>query len=118
MRRPKVYPHAPKHIYRSELTTCLACGTRLRRYATLSERPIITLNGPLRLTHCGYRCPNPACSTPSRSYRSAAADALALPGFTFGLDIVVLVGHLRLAQHLIPDQTHQALLDRLAPFEQ
>jgi hypothetical protein len=118
MRRPKVYRHAPKRIYRSEFTTCLACGTRLRRYATLSERPLITLNGPLRLTHCGYRCPNPACATPSRAYRSAAADALALPGFTFGLDIVVLVGHLRLAQHLTPDQTHQTLLDRLAPFEQ
>jgi hypothetical protein len=118
MRRPKVYPQATKRICRSEFTTCLTCGTRLRRYATLSERPIITLQGPIRLTHCGYRCPDPACPTAARSYRSAAADALALPGFTFGLDIVVLVGHLRLAQHHTLDQAHQALLDRLAPFEQ
>jgi hypothetical protein len=118
MRRPKVYRQLPKRICRSEFTACLTCGTRLRRYATLSERPIITLNGPLRLTHCGYRCPDPACPTARCSYRSAAADALALPGFTFGLDIVVLVGHLRLAQHLTPDQAHQALQARLAPFEQ
>ena len=96
----------------------MTCGIRLRRYATLSERPIITLSGPIRLTHCGYRCPDPTCLTTRRSYRSAVADALALPGFTFGLDIVVLVGHLRLAQHHTLDQTHQVLQARLAPFEQ
>jgi hypothetical protein len=99
MRRSKVYPQLTKRIFRPELTTCLSCGTRLRRYATLSQRTVITLDGPLRVTHCGYRCPQPACPTPRRAYRSAAADALALPGFTFGLDIVVLVGQLRLAQH-------------------
>jgi hypothetical protein len=118
MRRPKVYPPLPKRICRPEFTTCLTCGTRLRRYATLSERPLITLEGPLHLTHCGYRCPDPTCLTVRRSYRSAAADALALPGFTFGLDLVVLVGHLRLAQHHTLDQAHQVLQTRLAPFEQ
>src|SRR3712207_1342974 len=118
MRRPKVYPHLTKRICRSEFTACLTCGTRLRRYATLSERPIITLSGPIRLTHCGYRCPDPTCPTARRSYRSAAADALALPGFTFGLDIIVLVGHLRLAQHHTLDQAHQVLQARLDPFAQ
>jgi hypothetical protein len=118
MRRPKFFPQTTKRICRSEFTACLTCGTRLRRYATLSERPIITLHGPIRLIHCGYRCPNPDCPTAHRSYRSAAADALALPGFTFGLDIVVLVGHLRLAQHHTLDQTHQALQAHLAPFDQ
>jgi hypothetical protein len=45
-----------------------------------------------------------------RSYRSAAADALALPGFTFGVDLVILVGHLRLLQHQTLDEVHQARL--------
>jgi hypothetical protein len=40
-----------------------------------------------------------------------------LPGFTFGLDVVILVGQLRLAMQHTLDQTHQALLGRLAPFE-
>jgi hypothetical protein len=118
MRRPKVYPPLPKRICRAEFTTCLSRGTRLRRYATRSERPLITLEGPLFLTHCGYRCPNPACPTAARSYRSVAADALALPGFTCGLDIVVLVGHLRLAQHHTLAEAHQVLQARLAPFAQ
>jgi hypothetical protein len=48
-----------------------------------------------------------------RSYRSAAADALALPGFTFGLDSVIAVGHLRLARHQTLHEVHQQLLERL-----
>jgi hypothetical protein len=116
MRRPKVYTRLTKRIFRSELTACLTCGTRLRRYATLSERTVITLDGPIHVTHCGYRCPDPNCPTHRRSYRSAAADALALPGFTFGLDLVILVGQLRLAQQHTLDQAHQAIQDRLAPF--
>jgi hypothetical protein len=43
---------------------------------------------------------------------------LALPGFTFGLDIVILVGHLRLAQHQTLDQTHHELQACLSPFDQ
>jgi hypothetical protein len=78
---------------------------------------VITLDGPLQVTHCGYRCPRSDCPTHLRSYRSAAADALALPGFTFGLDVVILVGQLRLVMQHTLDQTHQALLARLAPFE-
>ncbi len=117
MRRPKVYTRLTKRIFRAEITACLSCGTRLRRYATLSARTVITLDGPIQLTHCGYRCPDSTCPTRQRSYRSAAADALALPGFTFGMDCVVLVGQLRLAQQHTLDQAHQALQARLTPFD-
>jgi hypothetical protein len=116
MRKVRTYPNVIKRIYHPEIRSCLTCGTRLRRYATLSTRTVITLEGPIRLTHCGYRCPNPDCTTQQRAYRSAAADALALPGFTFGLDVIALVGHLRLAQHHTYDQLHQAVQDRLQPF--
>jgi hypothetical protein len=39
-----------------------------------------------------------------------------LPGFTFGIDIVLLVGHLRLSEHQTLDEVYQLLLERLAPF--
>src|SRR6266536_1343019 len=116
MRCPKIYAQLTKRVLRAELTTCLTCGTRLRRYATLSERIVITLDGPIHVTHCGYRCPDSTCPTHRRAYRSAAADALALPGFTFGLDFVILVGQLRLAHQHTRDQAHQAIQARLAPF--
>jgi hypothetical protein len=40
-----------------------------------------------------------------------------LPGFTFGLDVVILVGQLRLSHHRTLDQTHQAVQDRLTPLD-
>jgi len=70
----------------------------------------------MRMIHCGYRCAKGECGTRQRSYRSAAADALALPGFTFGLDIIVLIGRLRLGQHQTLDETHQAVQERLGAY--
>ncbi len=75
MRKAKRYQTVTKRFFRPEVITCLECGTRLRRYATLACRTIIRLDGAIRVTHCGYRCPNPACPGRMRSYRSAAADA-------------------------------------------
>ena len=44
------------------------------------------------------------------------ADALALPGFTYGLDIVLVVGRLHLGKHQSVDEIHEELLERLAPL--
>jgi hypothetical protein len=118
MRTPKHYPHAIKRIMRPELTHCLDCQQKLQRRVTISERTIMTRKQVIRLVHCGYRCPNPACQGNDRLYRSAAADALALSGFTFGLDIVCFVGEARLHQHKTVDEIHQALLAELAPLQQ
>lgn len=116
MRTAKVYPTVTKRIYHAEITTCPSCGTRLRRYATVSQRTLVTLDGVVRVVHSAYRCPQPDCPTATRPYRSTVADGLALPGFTFGLDVLLLVGHLRLAQHQTVDQIHLALQERLTPL--
>jgi hypothetical protein len=115
-KQPRVYAAVTRRFYRPEISICPTCQTPLRRYATLSQRTVITLEGPVRLIHRGFRCPNSDCTTRLRSYRSAAADALALPGFTFGLDVVILVGQLRLSQHHTLDEVHQLLSARLQPF--
>jgi hypothetical protein len=91
MRKPKqarVYGQVPRRSFRAEVTVCPTCQTRLERYATPSERTVITLQGPFKPIHSGYRCPNEECATHRRSYRSAVADAQALPGFTLDM-----VGH-------------------------
>ncbi|MGZ3602667.1 MAG: hypothetical protein ACXVDF_22355 [Ktedonobacterales bacterium] len=84
---------------------------------TLTRRTVIRLDGVIRLIHAGYRCPDAQCPGHQRTYRSPAADTLALPGFTYGLDIVLLVGRLRLGNHQTVDEVHQELLARLAPLE-
>jgi uncharacterized protein with PIN domain len=68
----------------------------------------------VKVIHTGYRCPNVQCSAPKRTYRSAAADALALPGFTFGLDVLILAGQLHFGQHRTLDEVHEEIKERLA----
>jgi hypothetical protein len=118
MRTKRTVAQVVKQIFHPELKFCLECQSRLERCCTISQRTVITLNQVVRLIHCGYRCPQRACPGRSRLYRSAQADALALPGFTFGLDVVLVVGQLRLGEHQTVDQIHQTLLQRLMPLQQ
>jgi hypothetical protein len=114
MRTAKHYPQLTHRIFRPEQFYCLDCQTYLRRSHIVSRRTVVTLTQVIRLTHWGYCCPNPACQGAGRLYRSAEADQLALPGFTFGLDIVLLVGTLRFRQHQTLDEVHDELSKRLA----
>ena len=118
MCKKKTYNQAVKRILRPEITHCLECQNKLQRCVTISDRMIITLKQVIRLVHCGYRCPQTECAGRKTLYRSVEADALALAGFTFGLDIVLLVGHLRLREHKTVDEIHQSLSQQLAPLEQ
>ncbi|MGH2480742.1 MAG: hypothetical protein ACRDHW_13890 [Ktedonobacteraceae bacterium] len=90
------------------------CGARLRRASTITERTVITLKEVLQVVHRGYCCPVVECPGHQRQYRRCEADALALPGFTFGLDLVLLVGQLRLREHQTVDEIHRTLIERLA----
>ena len=118
MRKKKVYQQTIKRTYRPEVTHCVDCGSRLQRTVTISARTVITLKEVIKVVHRGYRCPRSDCPGHQRLYRSSEADALALHGFTFGLDIVLLVGHLRLREHKTVDEIHAVLSQRLAQVQQ
>src|SRR5260370_12245714 len=118
MHKKRRYDQVVKYIMRPELTHCLECQSKLQRSVTISDRMIITLKQVIRLVHCGYRCPQRECPGRKVLYRSAEADALALAGFTFGLDIVLEVGHLRVSEHKTVDEIHRSLSAQLVPFEQ
>ena len=118
MNKKKRYHQVVKRILCPEVTHCLTCQSKLKRCVTISDRMIITLKQVIRLVHCGYRCPQEECPGRSILYRSMEADALALSGFTFGLDIVLEVGHLRLSEHKTVDEIHQHLSQQLVPLEQ
>src|SRR2546427_2334038 len=116
MKRSRSYAKVTRRWYRPLEHECPECGRTLHEVKTLSKRTVVTLAEVIKVTHAGYRCPDPQCVGYPRTYRSAAADALALPGFTDGLDIVLLVGQLRLGKHQTVDEVHQELLERLAPL--
>jgi hypothetical protein len=116
MKRSRSYPTVVKRWYRPLEHTCSDCQRTLREVKTLSKRTVVTLAGVIKVTHAGYRCPDGECPGHQRTYRSVEADALALPGFTYGLDIVLFVGRLHLGKHQTVDEVHQELLERLAPL--
>src|SRR5713226_6031606 len=116
MKPARKIAHVNRRFYRAEQSQCPVCQRRLRRAVTLTERTVITLDEVIKLVHAGYRCPDAQCAGHRRTYRSVRADALALPWFTYGLDIVLLVGRLRLREHQTVDEIHQELLKRLRPL--
>src|SRR2546421_1462192 len=116
MKHTRSYSNVIRRWYRPIEHKCLECHRTLREAVALTERTVITLDEVIKLVHAGYRCPDPQCAGGSRTYRSVQADALALPWFTYGLDIVLLVGRLRLSEHQTVDEIHQEVLKRLAPL--
>jgi hypothetical protein len=116
MKRARCYTNVVRRWYRPVEHECPDCHRTLRQAMTLSKRTVITLEGVIRLIHAGYRCPDTQCEGHRRTYRSVAADALALLGMTYGLDVVLLVGRLRLREHRTVDEVHQELLERLEPL--
>src|SRR5438132_8346476 len=116
MNHSRSYPQVIRRWYRPLEHTCPQCHRTLREAVAVSRRTVITLNGIIKLNHAGYRCPDVECPGHQRTYRSPVADALALPYFTFGLDIVLLGGQLHLGKHQTVDEAHEELLERLAPL--
>src|SRR6266581_2470640 len=117
MKRRRTFASVTRRWYRPIEHECPICHRTLQQAMTLTRRTVIRLDEVIRLIHAGYRCPDAQCPGHQRTYRSPAADALALPGFTYGLAIVLLVGRLRLGKHQTVDEVHQELLERLAPLE-
>jgi hypothetical protein len=107
--KARTYEKVTKRFYRTDLHKCPECQRTLKRAVTITERKVITLDEVIQVTHGGYRCQNPKCEGKGRTYRSVAADALALPHFTFGVDIVILAGHLRLGKHQTLDEAHSQI---------
>src|SRR6266700_2749553 len=116
MNPTRSYPQVIRRWYRPLEQECPQCHRTLREAVAVSRRTGVTLEGVIKLNHAGYRCPDVDCPGHQRTYRSPVADALALPYFTFGLDIVLLVGRLHLGKHQTVDEVHEQLLERLVPL--
>src|SRR5260370_30222484 len=116
MNHPRSYPQVMRRWYRPIEHEWRECHRTLHEAMTLTRRTVITLNGVIKLNQAGYRCPDVDCPGHQRTYRRREADALALPPFTFGLDVVLLVGRMRLGKHQTVDEINQELLERLAPL--
>jgi len=79
MNHTRSYPKVIRRWYRPLEHECSECHRTLREAVAVSRRTVITLDGVIKLNHAGYRCPDVGCRGHWRTYRSAEADALALP---------------------------------------
>lgn len=78
------------------------------------QRWIVQLHQQLKvISHCLF-CPNPVCNLHQVIYRPAEEGALALRGYTFGLDVVVRIGQLRYTENQSSTQIHQALQEQVS----
>ena len=111
MKTSKMYQELPTSYYRPEFDLCLECGAPLKRSHTAWVKTITTLQGTTKVFNQAYRCRDRAmCGQADRVYRSAYADGLSLPYYTYGLDVIVYIGQQRLRQHRTIPEIHTALL--------
>lgn len=78
--------------------TCPACGEPLGE-GYRQTRYIVTLSGMIRLIKHVLACQTPECKQHGIKWRPEGEGALALPRYTFGLDVIARIGELRFREH-------------------
>jgi hypothetical protein len=99
MKPPRQFGPLPHLRYRPEVTQCLHCGAPLAYSHPVWAKVVQSLTHIAHVTNLGFRCANPACRGAGAVYRSVQADAQQVKGSSYGLDVVVRIGHLRCSQH-------------------
>lgn len=88
--------------------TCPACGEPLSE-GYRQHRFVVRLSGMLKLNKYVLECQGPECSQFKVKWHPEAEGALVLPRYTFGLDVIALIGELRYRKHYTIDQIADAL---------
>jgi hypothetical protein len=113
VRRATKKNDAPQCSYRPRQRRCPRCQSTLKRSHILWRKHLITLDGPVRATNWGYRCPNSGCPESEIVYRSAEVEGLHLKNRQFGRDLIVHVGYRRFWHHQTLDEIHDWLTQDL-----
>lgn len=109
MKTARQFGPLPHVRFRPEMTVCPHCGAVLRYSHPVWAKAIQFLSGPEHVTNLGFRCANAGCPHGHTVYRSACAEARQVRGHSYGLDVVVRIGHLRFSEH----RTRAEIWDRL-----
>lgn len=113
-RRPKHLSVTERIVYTCELATCPICGTELlpcRHYSW--AKTIQQLDRAIAVASRPNRCPNPTCPASPTPFVSAAAQQVALPYSSYGLDVVAQLGWWRDHDHLSSAELHARLQGRV-----
>jgi len=96
MRTPKRLYAQERLIYQPELLTCPHCGDLLVMSNYLVwDKTVQTLDRVLSVASRPGRCPHATCAGSNMRLLSAQAQSIAIPGSTYGYDVLVRIGWLR-----------------------
>jgi len=114
MRTPKrLYPEE-RLIYHPELLTCPHCGDLLVMCNYLAwDKTVQTLDRVLSVASRPGRCPHTTCRGSRMRLLSATAQRLALPGSTYGYDVLVRIAWWRQEHHATYREMHTALASQV-----
>lgn len=93
--RPKrSNPQAERKIYKAELEACPTCGGGLSSVgnAAHSKKTVQTLAGEFYVVAYSRRCEKLGCEKKGHHYHAVGHLQMALPGESYGLDIVAYIG--------------------------
>jgi hypothetical protein len=114
MRTPKRLYAEKRVIYQPELLTCPHCGELLVMWNYLAwDKTVQTLDGVVSIASRPGRCPKATCQGSRMRLLSAEAQRMALPGSTYGYDVLVRLGWLRQHQRATYSEMHIDLSSRL-----
>src|SRR5881397_3819087 len=110
MRTPKRLYAQERIIYHPELLTCPHCGDLLVMYNYLAwDKTVQTLDGVLSVASRPGHCPHVKCAGSRMRLLSAEAQGIALPGSTYGYDVLVRIGWWRQESHATYGEIHAEL---------
>jgi len=96
MRTPKILYPTERKIYKPELSSCPVCAQPLVLCNYLAwDKTVQTLDNVLSIASRPGHCTDPACPGHTMRLLSAEGQQIALPGSTYGYDVLVRIGWLR-----------------------
>jgi len=114
MRTPKRLYAEKRLIYQPELLTCPHCGALLVMWNYLAwDKTVQMLNGVLSVASRPGRCPHATCAGSRMRLLSAEGQRIALPGSTYGYDVVIRIGWWRQEYRATYREIHTELASQI-----
>lgn len=110
MRTPKRLYAQERLIYQPEILTCPHCGDLLVMSNYLVwDKTVQTLDRVLSVASRPGHCPHATCAGSNMRLLSAQAQSIAIPGSTYGYDVLVRIGWLRYQYRATYHEIHTEL---------
>ena len=114
MRTPKPLYAQERIIYQPELLTCPHCGDLLVMCNYLAwDKTVQMLDRVLSVASRPGRCPHATCVGSRMRLLSAEGQRIALPGSTYGYDVLVRIGWWRQEYHATYREIHAELASQV-----